>query len=215
MKHKDKSKNLQAGDRGYTCVRYKYIGSRVAQRTGYAASGFDYNIVYQPSYDNLGRIRTAWTYQDDGGPTDVAKIQYQYDPNTNSITRQRFDQYTSPADPCNVYGYDRLRRLIQSDYGLDDTNEVFILDKLGNRENVNVRGGYDVDYDVGRIDMRSATRRATIMSRRSRQAGRPQLMTIPGGGNYFTLPCRKHTPATSGVSRRVCPDADRGCTLGL
>jgi len=36
----------------------------------------------------------------------------------------------------------------KSDYGVDDTNEVFTTDKLGNRETVNVRDGNDVTYVI-------------------------------------------------------------------
>ncbi|MFC1782657.1 RHS repeat domain-containing protein [Planctomycetota bacterium] len=51
------------------------------------------------------------------------------------------------ASPDNDYTYDDLDRLTQVVYH-DDQDEQFTYDKLGNRENVKMRDGGDVDYYV-------------------------------------------------------------------
>jgi hypothetical protein len=59
-----------------------------------------------------------------------------------------FDHRTSPADPCTGFTYDNLDRLTIAEYGIQDNNEVFAMDDLGNRDNVNIRDGNDVNCVV-------------------------------------------------------------------
>ena len=118
-------------------AKYKYIGSRVAQRN------YRDLIYYEPTYDNLGRITSA------DSDTGYAKFDYEYDPNTNNLSRQIYDHRTNPVDdPCTDFSYDNLDRLTAAEYSIDDTNEAFTIDDLGNRKNVNVRNGFDVTYSV-------------------------------------------------------------------
>ena len=120
---------------------YKYIGPRVAQRS-YSQPG----ITYQPTYDNLGRITSA-----DSG-TNYAKFDYEYAANTNNISQQKYDHRI--GDPCTVFSYDNLDRLTTAEYGIQDNNEVFTMDDLGNREKVDVRDGNDVIYDIDELTNR-------------------------------------------------------------
>jgi RHS repeat-associated protein len=118
-----------------TIAVYKYIGSNVAQRSYPIPS-----VIYQPVYDNFGRITSA-----DSG-TSYAKFNYAYDPNTNSIIRQTFDHRSS--DPATDFSYDSLVRLTTAQYGIDDTNEIFTIDKLGNRTNVKLKDNTNEVYVV-------------------------------------------------------------------
>jgi len=52
------------------------------------------------------------------------------------------------GDPASEFSYDNLDRLARADYGIDDTNEIFTMDDLGNRDTVNLRSGSDVNYVV-------------------------------------------------------------------
>jgi len=104
------------------------------------------SITYQPSYDNLGRITSADT------GTGYAKFDYQYGPNTNNISRQAYDHRTN--DPCTLFSYDNLDRLTMAEYGIGDNNEIFTMDDLGNRSNVNVRGGSDIAYSIDNLTNR-------------------------------------------------------------
>ena len=58
------------------------------------------------------------------------------------------------GDPCTDFSYDNLDRLKTAEYGIDDTNEVFTMDKLGNREKVNLRDTNNVDYGVDNLTNR-------------------------------------------------------------
>jgi YD repeat-containing protein len=102
-------------------------------------------VVYRPTYDNLGRLKTAHTYQ---GAIDILKFAYSYEPNTFNISRIKFDHRTTPLDPCDDFAYDNLDRLTMARYGVDDNNEIFTMDNLGNRDNVNIHDGTDVDYVI-------------------------------------------------------------------
>ncbi len=113
-------------------VDYKYIGSRVAQRN---YNGLTPDVLYEPSYDNLGRITSARTYYDGG--SDITRFDYTFDANSNNIARQKLDH--RPSDPCNLFSYDDLDRLLSAQYGVDDSNEVFTIDDLVNRSTVNLR----------------------------------------------------------------------------
>jgi hypothetical protein len=50
----------------------------------------------------------------------------------------------------------RLDTLTLAEYSIDDTNEAFTIDDLGNRDSVNVRDGNNVNYAIdnrtGRYD---------------------------------------------------------------
>ena len=110
------------------------------------------DIIYQPSYDNLGRITSA------DYTADYAKFDYIYGPNTNNISQMKFDHRTSPFDdPCNVFSYDNLDRLIIAEYGVTDNNEVFVYDDLGNRDLVNLKAGSDEDYVIDANNNRYVT----------------------------------------------------------
>jgi len=130
---------LELGD--VNVVTYKYIGSRVAQRSYPVPS-----VTYQPTYDNLGRITSA-----DSG-TSYAKFDYVYEPNTSNISKQTYDHRS--GDPYAEFSYDNLDRLTAAEYGIQDNNELFTIDDLGNRTNVNVRNGNDVSYSVDNLTNR-------------------------------------------------------------
>ena len=122
-------------------VAYQYIGQRVAKRS-YTAPAVD--VEYVPSYDNFGRLSVAHTYQ---STTDIVEFSYTYDdPNTDNITRMSYDHRSGGPDVD--FSYDNLDRLTLVDYGIDDTNEVFTMDDLGNRDVVAVRSGDDEDYII-------------------------------------------------------------------
>jgi RHS repeat-associated protein len=127
---------------------YQYIGPRVAERK-YPAPATE--VVYRPTYDNLGRLKTAHTYQ---GAIDILKFAYSYEPNTFNISRIKFDHRTTPLDPCDDFAYDNLDRLTMARYGVDDVNEIFTVDDLGNRLNVNLHNGTDVNYIVDNLTNR-------------------------------------------------------------
>jgi len=44
--------------------------------------------------------------------------------------------------------WDNLDGLTVAEYGIDDSNEAFTIDDLGNRKKVNVRDGNDITYTV-------------------------------------------------------------------
>jgi len=79
-------------------------------------------------------------------------IRAAYEPNSYNIAWQRYDHRTS--DPCSVFSYDNIDRLTVAEYHIDDTNEVFTMDKLGNRTAVNVRDGNDIAYTVDNLTNR-------------------------------------------------------------
>jgi hypothetical protein len=120
------------------------VGSRVAKRAYTQASP---DIEYQPDYDGLGRITSA-----DTGAS-FAKFDYQYDANTNNISKMTYD-HRDPNDPCTDFAYDRLDRLTIAEYGIQDNNEVFTIDDLGNRDNVNMCDGSDVNYVIDNLTNR-------------------------------------------------------------
>jgi RHS repeat-associated protein len=107
------------------------------------------DVIYRPNYDNLGRIMAGNTYQ---GGTDILKFAYDYEPNTYNISRIKFDHRTS--DPCNEFTYDNLDRLTMAEYGVDETNEIFTMDDLGNRDLVNLRDDSNEDYVIDNITNR-------------------------------------------------------------
>ncbi|MHC4527929.1 MAG: hypothetical protein ACYS29_08635, partial [Planctomycetota bacterium] len=61
------------------------------------------------------------------------------------------------GDPCTDFTYDRLDRLTIAEYGIQDNNEAFTIDDLGNRDNVNVRDGNDVNYVIDDLTNRYET----------------------------------------------------------
>jgi hypothetical protein len=44
-----------------------------------------------------------------------------------------------------------LDRLTLAEYSIDDNNEAFTIDDLGNRDSVNVRDGNNVNYDIDNL----------------------------------------------------------------
>ncbi|MHC4867831.1 MAG: hypothetical protein ACYTEX_27485, partial [Planctomycetota bacterium] len=134
--HAGRIDTLELGDI-HQMVTYDYVGSRVAKRAYTQASP---DIEYQPDYDGLGRISSADT------GTGFAKFDYEYDSNSNNISKMTYDHRS--GDPCMDFTYDRLDRLTIAEYGIQDNNEVFTIDDLGNRDNVNMRDGSDVNYVI-------------------------------------------------------------------
>ena len=67
-----------------------------------------------------------------------------------------FSLYPLTVIPDNQYTYDDLDRLTEADYliGLLTEDEQFTYDKLGNRENVNLRDGTNQDYAVNYLTNR-------------------------------------------------------------
>ena len=63
-----------------------------------------------------------------------------------NISQIMFDHRT--ADQCDGFSYDNLDRLTIAQYGVDDTNEIFTMDDLGNRDNVNMHDDSDVNYVI-------------------------------------------------------------------
>ncbi|MFC1739701.1 hypothetical protein ACFL1G_11755 [Planctomycetota bacterium] len=112
----------------------------------------DPDIVYEPDYDNLSRITEAYTYKDTPTPTEVVKFTYEYQTNTNNISKQTYEHRS--GDPDTDFTYDNLDRLTEADYGIDSTDEVFTIDDLGNRDTVNLRSGSDEDYDIDELTNR-------------------------------------------------------------
>jgi len=67
---------------------------------------------------------------------------YEYDPNTNNIAEITYVHRDSNTVD---YTYDNLDRLTLAEYSIDDNNETFTIDDLGNRDSVNVRDGNEKD----------------------------------------------------------------------
>jgi len=125
----------------YIIADYQYVGSWVAKREYPQIS-----VAYQPEYDNLGRITCA-----DSG-TGFAEFDYTFEQDSFNIARQRYDHRDN--DPCTNFTYDNLDRLTEAEYDIGDNNEAFTMDKLGNREKVNVKSGADVNYAVDELTNR-------------------------------------------------------------
>ena len=80
-----------------------------------------------------------------------------------NIVTQQFGHRSD--DPCVTFSYDNLSRLTMAQYDpnlgdVSDTNEIFTMDRLGNRTQVNVRDDSDVTYVVDSNTNRSKIRRA-------------------------------------------------------
>ncbi len=71
-----------------------------------------------------------------------------------NIRRKRGPRIHNAADPCTLFAYDNLGRLTIAKYGIADTNEVFIMDDLGNRDMVNVRDGNYIDEGLSGVRAR-------------------------------------------------------------
>jgi RHS repeat-associated protein len=76
-----------------------------------------------------------------------AKFDYEYAANTSNIANMA---YNHRGDSNEVdYSYDDLDRLILVEYDItEESNEVFTIDDLGNRDNVNVRDGTNINYVI-------------------------------------------------------------------
>ncbi len=94
-------------------------------------------------------MTSARTYQ---GGTDITRFDYTFDANGYNIARQKLDH--RPSDPCNIFSYDDLDRLLSAQYGVDESNEVFTIDDLGNRSKVNLRDTADVNYVIDNLTNR-------------------------------------------------------------
>ena len=68
-------------------------------------------------------------------------------------------------DPCTDFSYDNLDRLTIAEYGIEDNNEVFTINDLGNRTNVNVRDSNDVTYSVDNLTNRYTTVGGSVVER--------------------------------------------------
>ncbi|MCD6380650.1 RHS repeat protein [bacterium] len=108
-------------------------------------------VYYDPEYDNLGRMTRSYTYETNGTTSPITDFDYDYVNNENNIWKKQFDHRDS--DPYNEYEYDDLDRLTVAIY-IDDANEVFTMDDLGNRSNVNLRSGSNQVYDVNDLTNR-------------------------------------------------------------
>jgi len=86
------------------------------------------DITTDYSYDNFGRLTQL------NAGNDYVNFQYHYNVATDN--------------PSLDLTYDDLDRLTFADYGIDDSNEAFTLDKLGNREEVNLRDDSDESYQI-------------------------------------------------------------------
>ena len=130
--------------------------------------GIDYDI----SYNDLGWATMRDTHENTT-PTEttVAKFEYWFDNNGN-ITNQKF--HHRAAGPQNDYGCDYLNRLVTVDY-IDDTDEEFTYDKLGNR--------------TGLQDLRDGTENYVVNSQTNRynSVGGNNL-TYDEAGNLTTDP---------------------------
>jgi hypothetical protein len=115
----------------YTIASYEYIGPFVAQKTYPTTTP----MVYQPKYDNLGRITSA-----DSGAS-LAKFDYEYQPNSNNIASMKYEH--RPGDPDVEFRYDRLDRLTQVWCGMDSSDEPLVYELLGNCDFVNRRIQYN------------------------------------------------------------------------
>jgi RHS repeat-associated protein len=73
------------------------------------------------------------------------KFDYEYAANTNNISEIAYVHRDSNTVD---YTYDNLDRLTLAEYSIDDNNEAFTIDDLGNRDLVNVRDGSNVDYVI-------------------------------------------------------------------
>ena len=83
---------------------------------------------------------------------DIAEFDYQYQTGTSNISKQTYDHRS--GDPDTDFNYDSLDRLTVAEYGIQDNNEVFTMDDLGNRTKVNIRDGNDVTYSVDNLTNR-------------------------------------------------------------
>ncbi|MHC4621938.1 MAG: hypothetical protein ACYTEQ_29720, partial [Planctomycetota bacterium] len=89
-------------------------------------------LVYRAEYGNLGRITRIDAYKDSTPDVNIVEFRYEYDPNSYNIGKQTYDHRTD--DPCTEFSYDNLDRLTVAGYGIDESNEVFTMDDLGNRD---------------------------------------------------------------------------------
>ncbi len=95
----------------------------------------------------LGRLRLNTRR----GGTDIVELTYEYDSNTNNIAEITYVHRDSNTVD---YTYDNLDRLTLAEYSIDDSNEAFTIDDLGNRDSVNGRDGNNVDYAIDNLTSR-------------------------------------------------------------
>ncbi len=84
-----------------------------------------------------------FSFRSNDGGNDNRVTEYAYVTNENNIHKKSFDHRS--GSPYNEYSYDTLDRLTEADYlvGTLTEVEVFTMDDLGNRTNVNLRSGTD------------------------------------------------------------------------
>ncbi|MHC4333602.1 MAG: hypothetical protein ACYSUV_07615 [Planctomycetota bacterium] len=128
---------------------YKYIGSKVAERY-YPAPG----VTYRPEYDNLGRMTRCYAYKVSSS-NPVLDLAYSYD-SGNNRTEAAFSHIPDcDAEPNELYDYDTLSRITDANYFVvtdpnlaDYETEAFTMDKLGNRDWVDLRDASSDDYVI-------------------------------------------------------------------
>ena len=158
-----------------TLADYEYIGSRVAARD---FSWSTYQTNSERSYDNMGRLTKIKTYKPGTPDTIIADFDYDYAANENNIRKKTFDH--RGGTPYNEYEYDDLDRLDLATY-IDDSNEVFTMDDLGNRSNVNLRDDTDQVYDVNDL-----TNRYVSIDSSSRTYDAAGNLTVDDNGYQYT-----------------------------
>jgi RHS repeat-associated protein len=124
-----------------TFASYDFIGDKIARKTH---ANYSYYGRTDFKYDELGRIERLHSYRI---YDTIADLYYSYEPGTNNISDITYAH--KPSTPENSYVYDDINRLTQATYFSDlNDNEVFTLDNLGNRSNVNLRSGSDLAYQI-------------------------------------------------------------------
>jgi len=91
-------------------------------------------------------VTSARTYVEATPDVNIVDFDYEYASNTNNIAKMTYGH--RPGYPCTDFTYDNIDRLKFADYGIDDSNEIFTIDDVGNRSSVNVKDESDVNYVV-------------------------------------------------------------------
>ncbi len=105
------------------------------------------DVIFEASYDNLGRITDSVTT--DYGITPnvtIADFDYSYVAGENNIDEIVFNHYN--GIPSLDMDYDSIDRLTGINYFTVNDNEAFTMDDLGNRLSVNLRSGVGQSYTV-------------------------------------------------------------------
>ncbi len=134
-----------------TFAEYDYMGPRTARKRLGSC------VYYAPEYDNMSRMVRSYTYETNGTTSPITDFDFDYVADENNIGKTTFDHRAS--SPYNEYAYDNLDRLTEAVYLVDTLteDEVFTMDDLGNRTNVNLRSGSNEVYDVNDLTNRYAS----------------------------------------------------------